>query len=54
MQCKASAADAAACQLSSREAVAGVWPLVEPLLLADVEHVARHKGEACGVILSKV
>jgi hypothetical protein len=50
MQCKASAAEAA-CQLSSREAVAGVWPLVEPLLLADVKHVTRHKGGACGLIL---
>ncbi|KAL4423906.1 hypothetical protein ABPG75_001207 [Micractinium tetrahymenae] len=37
-------AEAAARQLTSPQAVADVWPLVEPHLLQDVEHVAKHRA----------
>lgn len=44
LQAKANAEEVAARQLGSREAVVAVWPLVEPYLLQDVEHVSKHKG----------
>lgn len=49
MQAK-SAGDAAARQLGSRQAVADVWPLVEPHLLEDLQHVARHKGPCLSIL----
>lgn len=41
-------ADAAARQLTTRQAVADVWPLVEPLLLDDLQHIAKHRGASAG------
>ena len=40
------AGEAAARQLTSRQAVAEVWPLVEGPLLEDLQHVSKHKGAA--------
>lgn len=36
--------DAAARQLTSRAAVAAVWPLVEPHLLGDLQHITKYRG----------
>lgn len=36
--------DAAARQLTSRAAVAEVWPLVEPHLLDDLQHITKYRG----------
>lgn len=38
--------EAAARQLATPEEVARVWPLVEPFLLQDIEHVTKYKGGA--------
>lgn len=43
LQAKGSS-EAAARQLTCAQAVADVWPLVEPFLLQDVEHITKHKG----------
>lgn len=45
-QSKASPDAAAARHLPNRQAVADVWPLVEPLLSGDLSRIAKHKGEA--------